>query len=283
MNNDKFEITWLPLWKCNFKCPYCKGWANTNALEFQPLTTLIQVWDNFFNKLQNFEAETNLIVSGGEPTMYPNIFELLQYLTKKVSRIHICTNLSFNTHEFLNLKIPNNKISFDVTFHPTCMPLDNFISNLMSLKEYISNKTINFVADKDNLKKQKEFTQKINDCGIKANPLFLKNFGQDPHPEKEYGIFETLNSEEEIKLINEIKTEQHIISSDCESEQCSPFGKKCLAGYKYIQIFPNGTIRKCSMDLTYLGNIFDEDINLYTEPQICTRKNCPHQYNNIIE
>ncbi|MDD5021645.1 MAG: 4Fe-4S cluster-binding domain-containing protein [Endomicrobiaceae bacterium] len=282
-DNNKFEITWLPLWKCNFQCPYCLRRTNTNALEFQPLNTIIKVWDNLFHKLQDTETEIELNISGGEPTLYPNIFEILKCFTKDVLKIHVYTNFSFNAYDFLNLKLSSEKIFFHATFHPAYMSLDNFINNLILLKEYVKDIPVTFVADENNLKKQKEFIKKINDCGIKVKPLFLKNLGQDTYPEKEYGKFETLNSEKEIKLIKEIRSEQNQISSDCESVQCSPFGKKCLAGYRSIQIFPNGNIRKCSMDLTYLGNIFDRVINLYKEPQICTLENCPPQYRNIID
>jgi len=279
-NNNKFEITWLPLWKCNFKCPYCRGWANTNALEFQPLNTLIKVWNNFFNKIQ--KTEIDLIISGGEPTIYPNIFELLQYFITKVSRVHVCTNFSLNAQDFLNLKLSKEKIFFHPTFHPACMPLDNFINNLMLLKEYVNDVPVTFVADEDNLKKQKEFTKKINDCGLQAAPLCLKSFVEEP-PKKESVGFRVLNSEDEMKTIKEIRSEQQIISSDYENSKQSSFGKKCLAGYKCLYILPNGNISKCSMDSTYLGNIFNGDLNLYKEPQLCKQKICPHQYKNIID
>jgi len=137
MNNNKFEITWLPLWKCNFKCPYCSGWRNTNGLEFQPLNILTNIWDNLFENIKSSELKIDLIISGGEPTIYPNFFELLKYFITKVSKIHICTNLSFNASEFLNLKIPYDKISFNTTFHPTCISIDKFLANLMLLKDYI--------------------------------------------------------------------------------------------------------------------------------------------------
>jgi MoaA/NifB/PqqE/SkfB family radical SAM enzyme len=288
--SNKFKITWLPLWNCNFRCHYCFGWTNTNALEIQPLANLIKVWDSFFHKIQKTETEIELIISGGEPTIYPNFFELMQYFTTKFFRIniYICTNLSFNVHDFLNLKIPNNKILFNITFHPACISLDNFINNLIPVKEYIAYNTISFVADKDNLKKQENFIKKINNYGIKVNPLNLKfthkNIIREENlQKKEYGNLEVLNSKQEINLIKEIRDKQNLASSDYENSKQSSFGKKCLAGYKYIQIFPNGNIRKCSMDSTYLGNLFDEDIQLYTEPHRCKQEICPNQYHNIIE
>lgn len=283
LNNNIFEITWLPLWDCNFRCRYCLGWYNTNALKFQPLNTIIKMWDIFLGKIMNSETDVNLTISGGEPTIYPNIFQFLQHLINKYPNIHVslCTNLSFNAVEFLKFNFQDNRIALNATFHPSCMSTENFVENLILLKKYIPYGTVNFVADETNLKKQQDFIKSINDCGIKLNPLFFKSFRHEQ--ETEYGNLEVLNSEDEINLVKKIKSEQNLDSSDYESTKQSSFGKKCTAGYRYIQIFPNGNIRKCSMDSTYLGNIFDEDLNLYQEPQRCKQKICPHQYHNIIE
>lgn len=285
MNNNKFGITWLPLWKCNFKCPYCTGWKETNALEFQPLNTLITVWDNVFHKIPYTEIDLHL--TGGEPTIYPNFFELLKYFITKVSKIHVCTNLSFNAHDFLNLKIPPDRISLHATFHPSCISIDDFIENLILLKKYIINDTVEFVADENNLKNQELIIKKINDCKIKAKILFLKFVKQDFSDKdtfiKKNNFSGTLNSDNEIKMIKKIRDEQKLNISDYESFEKFSLGKKCSAGYKSIYIMPNGNIRKCSMDSTYLGNIFDCDINIYTEPQICTQKVCSNQYHNILE
>jgi len=283
---NNFEITWLPLWKCNFKCPYCNGWKDTNALEFQPLNTLIEVWENLLNKIHYSHEEIIVNITGGEPTIYPNIFKFIKYLTNKVTRIHICSNLSFNADEFLNLKIPYDKISFIATFHPSCISVNNFINNLITLKQYIENNTVNFVADENNLKKQEFFIKKINDCGIKTNPLLLKFFGQDlskgTFVKKNFDNFETLNSKSELNVIKKLRNTQKIETCDNESSKQVSFEKKCLAGYKYIQIFPNGNIKKCSKDTTYLGNIFNGDIHLYEEPHRCKEKFCSFHYNLIL-
>jgi len=279
----------LPLWKCNFKCPYCNGWKDTNALEFQPLNTLIGIWDNLFEKIKSSEFKIELIISGGEPTIYPNFFELLRYFITKVSKVHICTNLSFNASEFLNLKSTVDCVSLHATFHPACISVNDFIKNLIPLKKYVENKTVNFVADENNLKKQKILMKAINKHEIKTNPLFLKFVGKDVFKEKKfvkknnYENSEILNSEEEIKMIKEIRDEQDLQISDYESSETFSLGKKCLAGYKSLYIMPNGNIRKCSLDSTYLGNIFDKNFNLYQEPQICKQKICPNQYRDIID
>lgn len=283
-DKNNFEITWLPLWKCNFKCPYCPLFEETNALEFQPLNILIKIWNNLFEKIQSSNLKITLNISGGEPTIYPNFFKLLQYFITKVSKIHVSTNLSFNPYDFLNLKFPTNTICFHATFHPSCMSVDDFIKNLVPLKQYLINESVEFVADKNNLENQKMIIKKINDCGIKVKFLFLKFIGQDLPDKKNYTNAKIINSEREIKTIQKIRAEQIVKGSDYEIAKKGPFGKKCLAGYKSIYILPNGNITRCALDPTYLWNIFDRDIiNLYQEPQICKQKICPSQYLNIIE
>ena len=84
-------------------------------------------------------------------------------------------------------------------------------------------------------------------------------------------------------IIKESKEKQGLSLSEYEAGVKSSFGKRCLAGYKYIQIFPNGNIKICTIDKTYLGNIFDKDFHLYNEPHKCVKKYCPHQFNLIVE
>lgn len=287
--DNKFNIIWIPLWKCNFKCVYCQGWRNTNGLEFQPFNIIKEVFDRFFDKICEYKAKDDFIdfvITGGEPTIYPDIYKIVEYLLGKTDRICICSNLSFDVKEFLKMNFPEDKVNISATYHSSCMNIENFINNLMPLKKYMKEESVMFVADNDNLKKQKEMVSKINAFGIKVNPLCLKYMGQqykDMQDGQKCGSLDILNSDEEKEIVKSIRQEQKINVSDYESADESPFGKKCLAGYKYIQIFPNGNIRKCTLDMDFLGNIFDGDIKLYKSPEVCRQKICTHQYDNIIE
>jgi len=290
MNKNLVSITWIPLWKCNFKCSYCDSPTKTNALEFQPLEKIIDVFDNFIKIVKEENNRVEITLSGGEPSIYPNFFDIIKYLTTVCDLVSICTNLSFDSKKFFNMfKNVADKISINPTFHPGCMKIEDFIYNLKNIKPFIFNKNnVNLVADQYNIKEVDNIVKEINNIGIKVNILTFKYFTDkikknENLEQRKYDNLEVLNSKKEIDKIKESKEKQGLSLSEYEAGVKSSFGKRCLAGYKYIQIFPNGNIKRCTIDKTYLGNIFDKDFHLYNEPHKCVKKYCPHQFNLIVE
>ena len=72
---------------CNFKCPYCKGLREDcrGTMDFEKAKRIIDFWakDNL----------KSIRLSGGEPTVYRNIIELVQYIKSKgIENIAISTN-----------------------------------------------------------------------------------------------------------------------------------------------------------------------------------------------
>ena len=59
---------------CNFKCPYCKGMRDDckGTLNFEKAKEIIDIWakDNL----------KSIRLSGGEPTIYNRISELVKYI-----------------------------------------------------------------------------------------------------------------------------------------------------------------------------------------------------------
>lgn len=73
--------------KCNFKCPYCRGLRKDIAgtMPIEDAKHIVDLWakDNL----------KNIRLSGGEPTIYKDIVELVSYIKSKgIGRIAISTN-----------------------------------------------------------------------------------------------------------------------------------------------------------------------------------------------
>lgn len=283
------KIVWVPLWRCNFRCIYCESYTQTNELVFQPLKTITDSFDLLINKLKNIDNKIDVVITGGEPSIYPNFFEIINFFISNVDNISICTNLSFDATKFVQAFEHNknkNKIIIRPTFHPSCMKIEQFMSNLETLKLFIEE--INVVADKYNLKGIDDIVHQMNNKKVKVNVLPFKFTTQkiketENIKDKNYHSLETLNSKKELEKIEQIYKNQDKSLSKYETGEKSSFGKMCIAGYKYIKILPNGNIRRCAIDNTYLGNIFDKDYKFYTSAQKCTQKECKYEFHNIIE
>lgn len=79
--------------KCNFSCPYCRGlddgiYGNRKdkMLSFDEVKNIIDIW------CKNSPIE-NIRFSGGEPTLHPNILDIVKYAKcKGIKRIALSTN-----------------------------------------------------------------------------------------------------------------------------------------------------------------------------------------------
>jgi len=108
-----------PLWrcellvtdKCNFKCPYCRGMRPDlkGVLSLEQAKHVVDLWSN--------EGLKNIRFSGGEPTVWEPLLQLVDYTkTKGVNRIAVSTNGSANLSlykDLLNAGVNDFSISLD--------------------------------------------------------------------------------------------------------------------------------------------------------------------------
>ena len=102
---------------CNFKCPYCRGLANEiYGDRKKKMLSLEEIKQNIDYWCENEPLE-NIRFSGGEPTLHPNIREIVAYAKESgISRIAISTNGSNKTElykELVELGVNDFSISLD--------------------------------------------------------------------------------------------------------------------------------------------------------------------------
>ena len=97
--------------RCNFHCPYCRSIGGVD-LDFEEAANLVRTW--------SAGGLRNIRFSGGEPTLYPRLPELLT-LAKNlgVDRIAISTNGSANRDEYEHL-IACGANDFSVSLDACC-------------------------------------------------------------------------------------------------------------------------------------------------------------------
>jgi molybdenum cofactor biosynthesis enzyme MoaA len=97
-----------PLWRCeliltdrcNFKCPYCNG-IRKDVRGTLSLSNAIRILDLWIS-----EGLRNVRFSGGEPTLYPHLRELVKYCKKNnVEHIAISTNGSADLEYYRELNL----------------------------------------------------------------------------------------------------------------------------------------------------------------------------------
>lgn len=117
-NKRAKEVSILsPLWRCellltglcNFKCPYCRGSRTNEDIPLNKAINIIDLWVE--------QGLKNIRFSGGEPTLYKYIKEIVSYSNKKgIERIALSTNGSADKKlykELIDLGVNDFSISLD--------------------------------------------------------------------------------------------------------------------------------------------------------------------------
>lgn len=109
---------------CNFKCPYCRGCGPTEELSLEAAKKVIDEWAK--NGLRNVRF------SGGEPTVWKPLIELVEYTKKtchKIENIAISTNGSADLSYYQKL-IDAGVSDFSVSLDACCASTGDIMSGV---------------------------------------------------------------------------------------------------------------------------------------------------------
>jgi organic radical activating enzyme len=123
-----------PTLRCNLKCEYCTNECHKSNGEDKMSEYRHVAFGEWANALKRINRP--VVVTGGEPSIYPGIIELLNELSNKKINIKFYTNLFWST-EFLNKwvnEMNNQNLELFVSYHPQ-VPSQKFLERLFFLKE----------------------------------------------------------------------------------------------------------------------------------------------------
>jgi len=103
-NNNDNPNWWIePTTYCQLKCPWCYRWLDTDKINFIHIDL-----DILKNQVLDFEKKRNvqtISIAGWEPLMYPQIEELIEFISKRKLFTKIYTNwILLNEKMLLKLK-----------------------------------------------------------------------------------------------------------------------------------------------------------------------------------
>ncbi|MHB9154393.1 MAG: radical SAM protein [Endomicrobiales bacterium] len=253
--------------RCNYRCPYCGVWKDRpeNDVLLSP-----QEWEAVWNRLYDLYGRCHIFVSGGEPSVYPRFYELVQVLARKHFP-EICTNLSWDV-EKLAPGLSPEQFRIAPTFHPSFADFEAFFKKAVAVKEYLPDHQVYYVAHPNQIKDMPERSRRLKEHGIKLIPLPLRGDGF------------VLNSDEEKKIIEELSPYKGSEKMEFQLQNFSPKGRRCRAGMEYAVIRVNGTVDRCSQCSDgRVGKLIDPHFTLFKEPAPCEREFCPIESQWIVK
>lgn len=289
-----FSVSWILGRFCNYNCSYCWPYARSNNLDYQDFDVYIRTIDEIKRQARDRKfTEFHWSFSGGEPTAYKRLLELVAYLDDGIQTpyqsIHMTTNLSPG-HKWWKTWCSNTSMlarrSITASFHAEFAKEQEFTDKCLQLMDEGVYVTINQVMVPE---KFDEYYQRCERFARKGINVTLK-----PQSDPTASMIVDGYTKEMIDLmqtefpqrIYEAELYQIALYDDHGKEylfdQAERFnaynfnkfeGWTCNAGYQSIIIRSNEVKRSYSCHDEPLGTLID-GFELFSKPTKCITSTC---------
>jgi MoaA/NifB/PqqE/SkfB family radical SAM enzyme len=269
-------MTWLLNQRCNFRCCYCANPSDILSTEHPGCAK--HDTDFIVNRFNETGKTWKILLTGGEPFLYPQFVPLCAGLTKKHS-IGILTNLSTNTiAEFARTIDPDKVHAVGASLHilerekhPGA--LLRFIDSVLLLQKRGFNVSVEYVTYPALFDRLDNDIGMLTSSGVAlVNLKVFRGYYQTRAypsaftPEQRRIIRERALDEDEVKFID---------------RKFNFWGHTCSAGTDFFVMDPGGTVRRCSTAVVSMGNFFDGTFEPNRTPHACPFPRCGCAYEGM--
>ena len=287
LDRPLFNISWILGRFCNYKCSYCWPYARSDKLDYQTL----EVYKNTIDEIKrqanlNGFNQFHWSFSGGEPTAYKDLLELIKHLDETKSSyqsVHMTTNLSPGS-KWWNSWCSNTALlqrrSITASFHAEFAREQEFGDKCLQLMYERVHVTVNQVMMPDKFYETLERCERLRKRGINVTLKPQSNdtataivdgyttdmikIMQDDFEQQE-GFQIRLNDGEKDYYIDQAERFNALGFNKFE-------GWTCNAGYQSVIIRGNEVKRAYSCKEENLGTL--ERFTLFSGPKKCVTPIC---------
>lgn len=276
--------------KCNNRCCYCYNvWKLDNSsVSETELST--EEWKFIVKKLKEETGCTSVSLSGGEPTLRPDFFEIVEFINKSGIKPGLISNGTNLTKDFIKKSMkwgiklfelpllgPNKQLHNEIAGND-CW--DTLINAIVTIRTMGGEVCVVFVATNKNLP-YFEDTLKLA-IAIDTNSMMLNRFNPGgeglKHIEDLLPDVETF--EKALEIANKYSHDyRYRITSSIPIQPCLIDMNKypgvksgyCVAGTDrgYFTIGPDGKVRPCNHSPTILGDFLTEKFeDIFKNPEV---------------
>lgn len=279
------ELEWLIHYKCNYRCPYCffaDHWDEVSERNVDlPLADWILAWE----RLRKKYGHVRILITGGEPFIYPRFVEIMHNLSQDFS-IGFDTNLSCSKELLVDFvsKTERSNISIGLSFHPKFAEYESFLEKALFLKEEGYQICVQYVSYPEQIQLMPQYRDKFKDSGLYFIPLpFRGSYKGLDYPA-------SFNQEERKLIYNSTDNldSEHKERVEKQLNQVKVKMKMCRAGQDYARIDADGTVFRCGHSVSSpenkpMGNFFDKDFKFLESPLCCEQDVCPCEFRWLVK
>ena len=292
LNRPLFSTSWILGRFCNYNCSYCWPYARSDKMDYQPFEVYTNAIDEIKKQArQNGFNEFHWSFSGGEPTAYKQLTDLVKHLDETESTyqsIHMTTNLSPGSKWWktwcANTSLLQRR-SVTASFHDEFAREQEFGDKCLQLQYELVHVTVNQVMVPEKFYELYDRMERLHDRGInvtlkpQSDPTasnIIDGYTKDMIHKMQTGFPQRSIGEEVYQVALYDHTGQEYLFDQAERFNAFDFNKfrgwSCNSGYQSVIIRGNEVKRAYSCKEESLGLI--ENFTLFSSPKICITDQC---------
>lgn len=293
LHTDLFSVSWILGRFCNYNCSYCWPYARTDVPDHRSLDVYKHAIDEIKRQAcHNGFRKFHWSFSGGEPTAYKQLLDLIKHLDDGVltpyQSIHMTTNLSPGS-KWWNTWCKNTEVlqrrSITASFHDEFAKEQEFGDKCLQLMYERVHVTINQVMVPDKFYELYERMARFHKRGInvtlkpQSNPTasgIVEGYTEEMIQLMQTGFPQRANGEEIYQIaLYEQDGAEHLLD---QAERFNAFGFNqfngwtCGSGFQSVIIRGDEVKRGYSCHDQPLGTL--EKFDLFQVPQPCITPSC---------
>jgi MoaA/NifB/PqqE/SkfB family radical SAM enzyme len=271
-DKGEFMVSWFINDNCNFSCNYC---GHYNRKPIPPKYDINHIAKSF----DVFGDCGHIIITGGEPFLYPDFVKLCKLLTEK-HYLSINTNLSqASVKDFAEQINPEKIIMINAGIHydyrmDIGIGLEEYLDFYINLFEKGFNIVGSYVIHPTKITEDIENINKLKRMGV-VN-ISAKTFSGKYNGYSYPGAY----TKNELELVSSYM--QHGLDMQEFLKYTSFENFYCEAGKNFFSIEHNGDALRCNTDRKFYGNIFNGTFKASANVEKCEEKFCVCPYQGMI-
>lgn len=288
---DIIRVQWVWGNKCNYDCVYCPPGLHNNKIELPDHDKFLEA-TQYLGRLIRLESKTPCFeFVGGEPSLLPFLSDYLKAGQGNMPPSNnLVTNGSASIEWFESILPFYNYI--EISYHPGWARFDHIIEILEFVKSKEEAPDITVVVNVDNddtrwikgVSAYNRFLQEGHSAKLK---LLYSNFGRGNqlYPYKTYQLEQYHESRGQTfdpkptvfrqEGVIEKRQRHDIDKEKLENNSYNFQNYKCYTGVEHLAVLPEGDVYRgfCKVKGS-LGNVFDQNVIIPTEPVVCPLDYC---------
>jgi len=175
-NPEPLMVTWDIVRRCNLDCTYCESTRHDTHSKLPKLSELVRTFDfvkqytDLYNSKRVEQTITNIDFTGGEPTINPDFWPLLEYIKQTGGfRLSLTTNGTWGPK--FTQRILDNFSHVTISWHAEDVLNERTIENILALHSAGLSIQVNVMLHSDYFEKAISICDMLKEKGIKVNPV----------------------------------------------------------------------------------------------------------------